>query len=107
MIPTLIHYRPSSKRLSPYFSTGIIMEKIQSKKYSTPPYIKSDFMEGKFPLTLAIAVGAGISYQVTPSLSWIIQPSLYYQVYTAQNRTIFPDYRSYKVNLQTQLSFSF
>lgn len=107
MIPALIHYRPSSKRLSPYLSTGIIMEKIQSKDYSTPPYIKSDFTKGKFPLTLAIALGAGISYKVTPSLSWIIQPSLYYQVYTAQSKVIFPDYRSYKVSLQTQLLYHF
>ncbi|AXE19699.1 hypothetical protein DR864_19130 [Runella rosea] len=107
IIPVLINYQPSLKRLSPYFSTGIIMERIQSKDYSTPPYIKSDVTKGKFPLTLAIALGAGISYKVTHSVSWIIQPSVYYQVYTAQNRTIFPDYRSYKVNLQTQLTLSF
>lgn len=107
MIPLLVHYQPSPKRLSPYFSTGIIIEKRQLQTYSTPPYISTELVEGKFPKTLAIALGAGISYKVTSSLSWIIQPSLYYQVYTAQNKVIFLDYRSYKISLQTQLSYHF
>ncbi|GAB3170058.1 outer membrane beta-barrel protein [Telluribacter humicola] len=61
-IPLLLNMRPSSRKVSPYFSGGVILSK------ETGLY--------KSRMAAKTMLGAGVSYQLSPRLTVIAQPTL-------------------------------
>lgn len=61
-IPLLINIRPSSRKVSPYFSGGMILSK-ETGLYRSRMAAKT-------------MLGAGVSYQLSPRLTVIAQPTL-------------------------------
>jgi hypothetical protein len=61
-IPLLLNMRPSSRKVSPYFSGGIVLSKETGLNRSRT--------------TAKTMLGAGVSYQLSPRLTVIAQPTL-------------------------------
>ncbi len=94
-LPVLVSYRLTNRRLSPYFSTGVIFAK--SKTFTEAP-IRTDGV-----------VGVGLDYQFHSGLSLLLQPTVSYSFTKPVNNAFFQftKYSSYSVGLQTQLIWHF
>jgi hypothetical protein len=60
-VPLLLNYRPTAKKVSPYFSAGILLSK-------RPGFYRS--------LVPKLQLGAGVSYQLNQRLALVVQPTL-------------------------------
>lgn len=94
-VPILVNYRLTDRRLSPYFSTGVLFAK--SKTFTDDNL----WTEGM--------VGAGVDYRFQSGLSLLLQPTASYSFYkpaiNSASQTI--NYRSYSFGAQTQLIWRF
>ncbi|WP_247235976.1 outer membrane beta-barrel protein [Telluribacter sp. SYSU D00476] len=59
--PLLLNYRPTARKVSPYFSAGMLLSK-------QPGYYRS--------LVSKVQLGAGVSYQLNQRLAVVVQPTL-------------------------------
>ncbi|MDB5240505.1 MAG: hypothetical protein JWP57_1130 [Spirosoma sp.] len=106
-IPLLVNYRPSTRRLSPYFSVGVVgssrrptvYKPVEGAAFSTT---KVTFNNGAFS-TQAL-VGAGVSYKITPNVSLTMQPLIVWHFKPSGN---FEHYIVYQINGQSQLLYTF
>lgn len=104
MLPLLLNYRASSKRLSPYVSVGVIVEKRLVEKY--PTFSMADFSRlGAYPPNLSVGGGVGISYRISPKCSFIVQPTMFYRIKSDYQRKLYTKYNSLKMNVQAQVIF--
>ncbi|MEZ0486080.1 outer membrane beta-barrel protein [Fibrella aquatica] len=90
-VPVLVNYRLTDRRLSPYFSAGVVFAK---SKTFTADHL---WTEG--------VVGAGVDYRFNSRLSLLIQPTASYSFYkpavNPASQTL--NYKAYSVGAQTQL----
>lgn len=105
-IPLLLNYRSSQKRLSPYFSAGALASFLQPTIFRPESGSGLDDAKVRFDQSVKYraVLGAGISYQLNPHLSFIAQPLLIWNFKPSSNYTHFV---SYQLNGQTQLVYSF
>ena len=94
-LPLLVNYRLTDRRLSPYFSTGVI-------------FARSSTFTGR-PITTDGVVGVGLIYRLDAGLSLLVQPTASYSFYRPASDAVYTltQYSSYSLGLQTQLIWSF
>lgn len=94
-LPILVSYRLTNRRLSPYFSTGVI-------------FTKSNTFTGR-PITTDGVVGVGLNYRIDSGLSLLLQPTASYSFYRPANDAFyqFTNYNSNSLGVQTQLIWHF
>ncbi|CAN5361484.1 hypothetical protein BH09BAC4_BH09BAC4_09820 [soil metagenome] len=97
-IPLLINYQSSTKRLSPYFSAGVLI----NFPYVTI-YDGGTFTRPNQKIELYPTLGAGILYRFNDHFSLIAQPTF---SYILPSRT-YISYQYYQLSLQTQLLSKF
>ena len=99
-VPLLVHYQRTDKRLTPYFSAGLVWDKYKYSVYanSKPPRSITVFNVATDP-QIKYLLGAGGKYQFNEHLAGIIQPTFIYGTRSSE--------RSYQLSLQTQLVFQF
>lgn len=106
-LPVMVNYRSSSKRLSPYFSMGAMLEKRMVTRVAvSPAYVNSD-IRTKLPISVWLGMGAGISYRISPKCSFIAQPTLFYMLKTREENLLYAKFDSFKLNVQAQFVFYF
>lgn len=106
-LPVMVNYRSSSKRLSPYFSMGAMLEKRMVTRVAvSPAYVNSD-IRTKLPISVWLGMGAGISYRISSKCSFIAQPTLFYMLKTKEENLLYAKFDSFKVNVQAQFVFYF
>jgi hypothetical protein len=101
-IPVLLNFTPSSHRLSPYLSAGLLT----NYNYRTTVngiQINRKIDESNAVTTYAM-IGFGAHYRITPRLALIVQPTAAYGLKSYPTYTRFNDYL---FGLQTQLKFIF
>lgn len=94
-LPVLVSYQLTNRRLSPYFSAGVILAK--SKTFTKAP-LKTDGV-----------VGVGLQYRLDSGLSLLLQPTASYAFKRPVSDAFFQftNYTSYSLGLQTQLIWRF
>ncbi|AUD04095.1 porin family protein [Spirosoma pollinicola] len=94
-LPLLVNFRLTDRRLSPYFSTGII-------------FARSNTFTAR-PVTTDGIVGVGLIYRFDAGLSLLVQPTASYGFYRPSSDAVYTltQYSSYSLGLQTQLIWSF
>lgn len=99
-VPLLVHYTLSDKRLSPYFSAGLVWDKFKYSVYSnSKPQESITIFNVVAKPQIKYLLGAGVKYRINEYLAGTLQPTF---EYGARSGT-----RSYQVSLQTQLVFQF
>lgn len=99
-VPLLVHYTLSDKRLSPYFSTGLVWDRIQYSVNSNSKHRESiTLLNILRESQIKYLLGAGVKYRLNDHLFGVVQPTF---IYGARR-----DARSYQLSLQTQLVFQF
>lgn len=106
-VPLTVNYRPTTRRLSPYFSIGALGSFRGSTLYK--PTDAGGFSDTKVTvghhfLTVKALLGAGVVYKINSHLSLIAQPML---IWNFKPKGDFSHYVSYQINGQTQLVYSF
>lgn len=106
-VPLVVNYRPTTRRLSPYFSVGVVGTSRRPTVYK--PAEGSGFSEtrvlfGKKAVSFQALVGAGVAYRLNSHVSLTLQPQLIWQFRPSGN---YQQYTSYQINGQTQLVYSF
>ena len=107
-IPLLLNYRLTTKRLSPYFSLGTLVDfPIPSRVIVTSPDQPRQNLRLRtdrgpvFHLTL----GAGVQYQIDRRCALLVQPMYAYNLGRfGGSRTYNP---AYELSLRTQVAYSF
>lgn len=94
-LPLLLNYRLTTRRLSPYFSAGVLFAK--SKTFTQAP-IRTDAI-----------VGVGVDYRFNSNWSLLVEPTANYSFERLVNEDTFQysNYRSYSIGVQTQLIWHF
>ena len=105
-VPLLANYRSSQKRLSPYFSAGVLASFLQPTIFRPEAGSGLDDAKVRFDQSVKYRamLGAGISYRLNPHVSLIAQPML---IWNFKPKGDFSHYVSYQVNGQTQLVYWF
>ena len=90
-----MNYRLTNRRLSPYFSTGVL-------------FSRSNTFTAR-PITTDGVVGVGLSYRLDAGLSLLLQPSASYSFYRPASDAVYTliQYSSYSLGIQTQLIWRF
>lgn len=111
-LPILINYIVSGHRLSPYLSFGaalnytsadpIACHTIAQLLVDDPIFIPDS---PKRVIRIQPMIGAGVHYQLTPTVALIVQPTAGYEL--GKPSTDYAHYRVYQFSLQTQVKFSF
>jgi hypothetical protein len=93
-LPTLLNYRSSAHRLSPYFSAGAVFN---VNTWSNEP------------VKTSLILGAGIDYQINTKFSWLLQPTFDYLLYNPADTPSqqFINYEAYAIGVQTQFLWHF
>ena len=98
-IPLLVNYQLGQKRLSPYFTTGLVLEKF---KYSTVVFLdgagagNTTIYNVGERAQLKLLLAAGMKYDLNESLSLVVQPTFISNSLHVLNR-------GYQLNFQTQV----
>lgn len=102
-IPVLVNYQTTTKRLSPYFSAGLLLSfrGLSFLPLNGNPEVR--VRSGGKLLTAMPIVGAGISYQLSTHLCLIAQPTFRYSI--PDSEVIYA--HSYQIGLLTQLLYKF
>ena len=102
-IPLLVNYQTTTKRLSPYFSAGLLLSfrGLSFLPLNGNPEVQ--VRSGGKLLTAIPIIGAGISYQLSTHLCLIAQPTFRYSI--PDSEVIYA--HSYQVGLLTQLLYRF
>ncbi len=101
-IPVLLNYTPSSHRLSPYLSAGLLTG--YTYRITANGVQTNQKIDAPNALTAYAMIGIGAHYRITPRLALIIQPTAAYGLKSHPTYTRFNDYM---FGLQTQLKFTF
>ncbi len=94
-LPVLVNYRLTSRRLSPYFSTGALFTK--SKTFTKAP-IRTDGV-----------AGVGLDYRFDSGLSLLLQPTASYSFTKFASDPFYQvtNYSFYSIGFQTQFIWHF
>ena len=110
-VPLLLNFRPTNRRLSPFFSVGTLGTFGSSTLYK--PADGSGLSNSRvrfsqpFKVNVAI-VGAGVAYRLTPHWSLTAQPLLIWRFKPQSGNFIhYERFVSYQINGQAQLLYSF
>ncbi len=106
-VPLTVDYRPSTRRLSAYFSVGAVGSYALSTVYKPEDgtgleEIKVNFVRQK--VMVQALLGAGVAYRINQQWSLTAQPQL---IWYFKPRGNFERYVSYRLNGQVQLLYSF
>jgi hypothetical protein len=106
-VPVLLNYTPSSHRLSPYLSAGLLTN--YTYRITANGSQTNQKIDAPNALTTYAMIGIGAHYRITPRLALIVQPTAAYRLNKPAsgyplNYTRFNDY---VFSLQTQLKFTF
>ncbi|QHV95323.1 outer membrane beta-barrel protein [Spirosoma endbachense] len=110
-VPLLLNYTSSARRVSPYFSAGLLANhnyRITNTDTGISSYHKID--EGTTnAFTLYGMVGMGVHYRVMPNLALVVQPTAAYRINTPSGDypIAYTSWNDYLLGLQTQLKISF
>ncbi|MPR37022.1 hypothetical protein GBK04_27725 [Cytophagaceae bacterium SJW1-29] len=95
-VPLLVHYQRTDKRLTPYFSAGLLLEKLMYFQHSNPkPSENIVLIDLAIEPQLKYLVGAGARYRFNEHLAGIIQPTFVFGARASE--------QTYQLSLQTQL----
>jgi Outer membrane protein beta-barrel domain len=106
-VPLLLNYRSGTRRLSPYFSVGVVGSSNRStlfKPVEGTAFSKTRVVFNRKAVTIQALVGAGVAYRITPHVSVTVQPLLIWHFRPSGN---YDHYTAYQVNGQTQLLYTF
>lgn len=99
-VPLLVQYQLTDKRLTPYFSAGLMLEKTKYYVLSQrSPAQSIVLIDAPTDPQLKYLLGAGMRYQFNEQLAGTMQPTF---VCGTRSGT-----HSYQLSLQTQLMFQF
>ncbi|WP_018619283.1 outer membrane beta-barrel protein [Spirosoma luteum] len=106
-VPVLLNFTPSSHRLSPYLSAGLLTN--YNYRITANGTQTNQKIDAPNALTTYAMIGIGAHYRITPRLALIVQPTAAYRLNKPSsgyplNYTRFNDYL---FGLQTQLKFTF
>lgn len=107
-IPVLLNFRPSEKRLSPYFSFGWLLDFPLTARVLVE---RADLGNQRLRLltengpVFHVLAGAGIHYKLTPRYGLIVQPTASYNLGSFGGYNAHDD--AFALSLQTQLVYSF
>ncbi len=110
-LPLLLNYASSTRRLSPYFSVGLLAN--YTYRTTNPTTMVSSFHkidEGTVStFSLYGMVGMGVSYRVTPKLTLIVQPTAAYRLNGPSKGSpiSYTRWNQYLYGVQTQLKYTF
>lgn len=102
-VPLLINFQSSARRLSPYFSAGVLLN------FRSPTYLnignnqELSLRLDRNDITVVPTVGVGAIYRITNHLSLAVQPTFNY--YLPQGT--YSSYFSGRASLQTQVFYTF
>ena len=105
-VPLLLNYRSSQRRLSPYFSAGLLVD------VRRPTIFRPESGSGQSDARVLAGkqddfrpvLGAGISYRINQHVSLLVQPLLIWQFRPNKD---YAHFVSYQINAQTQLVYTF
>lgn len=109
-IPILVNYRSSPKRLSPYYSLGLLTDipftaRVVASKAGEPmQHLRLNAPAG--PVFSALA-GAGAVYQVDRNVALTLQPTATYKIGRFGGALTDNRYRTFELGLLTQLIYTF
>ena len=97
-MPVLLNYASSYRRLSPYFSAGLLTSYNYRQKIGDANALNAYAM-----------IGIGAQYRITPKLALIVQPTAAYLLTKPSNDypLSYSRFDDYLFGLQTQLKFTF
>ena len=106
-VPLTVNYRPTTRRLSPYFSVGAVSSFQISTLYK--PEAGTGLQDitlkfGKHAITVQALLGAGAAYRISPHWLVTAQPQL---IWYFKPSGRFERYVSYRANGQVQVLYSF
>ncbi len=101
-VPVLVNYTPSSRRLSPYLSVGLLTN--YNYRVTVNGIQTNQKIGAPDALTTYAMIGIGAHYRITPRLSLIVQPTA---AYGLKSRPAYTRFNDYLFGLQTQLKFTF
>jgi hypothetical protein len=110
-LPLLLNYTSSTRRLSPYFSVGLLAN--YTYRTTNPNTMVSTYHridEGTVStFSLYGMAGMGVSYRVTPKLTLIVQPTAAYRLNGPSKGypISYTRWNEYLYGLQTQLKYTF
>lgn len=102
-VPLLVNFQSSTRRLSPYFSAGVLLN------FRSPTYLnignnqELSLRLDRNDITVVPTVGVGAIYRITNHLSLAVQPTFNY--YLPQGT--YSSYFSGRASLQTQVFYTF
>lgn len=104
-VPILLNYKPSVKKISPYFSGGIVGNYHYQDRLNAPlgggP--SDEFIRLKYAdYYLSAMLGVGAAYTLTSRLSFVIQPYGQYQLRTP---SIYTNYTNLQVGVSVQVHY--
>lgn len=88
-IPLLLNFRPTERKVSPYFSGGTLLVSRQEER----------------GLTAKALLSAGLSYQINPLFTLNVQPALTLGANSKSDRVVYPSNR--QLSLQAQILYHF
>ncbi len=110
-LPLLLNYTLSARRLSPYFSAGLLANHtFRTTNPTTMVRTYHNIDNGlTFTFSLYGMVGMGICYRVTPKLALIVQPTAAYRLNAPSKGSLlsYTRWNEYLYGLQTQLKYTF
>lgn len=101
-VPVLLNYTPSSHRLSPYLSAGLLTN--YNYRTTANGMQTNQRIDAPNALTTYAMIGIGAHYRITPRLALIVQPTA---AYGLKSRPAYTRFNDYLFGLQTQLKFTF
>ncbi|NEU70232.1 PorT family protein [Spirosoma agri] len=111
-LPLLVNYIPSTRRLSPYISAGLLLDYAYYVKRMTVQGARPGFvyeenikLDDLSAIKPYVMLGLGVKYQVMPKLTIIVQPVAAYSVQKVSDH-VSSDHE-YQLGIQTQIKFSF
>ena len=106
-VPVLVNFTPSSHRLSPYLSAGLLTN--YTYRVTTNGSQANQKIDAPNALTTYAMIGIGAHYRITSRLALIVQPTAAYRL--NKPASIYPlnytRFNDYVFGLQTQLKFTF
>lgn len=108
-LPVLINFAPSNRRLSPYFSTGVVLS-MNYRSAISPGYMNSETMfTHSSALRTNVLLGLGAHYRINANWALIVQPTALYRLNDLKpdTRQEFTHFRDWQVGVQAQLKYTF
>ncbi|MVM35300.1 outer membrane beta-barrel protein [Spirosoma sp. HMF4905] len=110
-LPLLLNYIPSTHRLSPYFSAGLLANHSFLVTNTNTMHSSYNKIDNGLTYTFSLygMVGMGVQYRVTPKLALIVQPTAAYRINPPSGSYSFAysPWNEYLLGLQTQVKFTF